>query len=828
MTNKFSFRVQQAIQYAREEALRLGHDSIATEHLLLGLIHLGEGSAIRILQNLGVDLEEVRETIEEAIESPSTTLKMGNIPFTKRAEKVLKMSYSEGKNLASENIGTSHLLLALLKDEEGLAAQVLMSYNISYEAVRSEMEGMRAEEPEGPKELSIPKPSGKSKTPMLDHFGRDLTKLARENRLDPIIGRESEIERVAQILSRRKKNNPVLIGEPGVGKTAIVEGLALRIIKQQVSPALFNKRVIALDLGSMVAGTKYRGQFEERVKGVLVEIEKNPDTIIFIDELHTIVGAGSASGSLDASNMFKPALARGELQCIGATTLNEYRENIEKDGALERRFQKLMVEPPSALETIEILQGLKKNYEEHHGVTYTAEALRQAVLLADRYISDRFLPDKAIDVLDEVGSRLRLKNLVVPDSILKMEQKIESLQQEKDELVKAQEYEKAAEIRDTKNKVEIELEQARKEWEQNEHAAPIEVSEDNVAEVVSMMTGIPVSRVAVSESERLLQMKETLKKHIVGQDDAIEALAKAIRRSRTGLKSPDRPIGSFIFLGPTGVGKTELAKVLAEYLFEDKNALIRVDMSEFMEKFNVSRLIGAPPGYVGYDEGGQLSEKVRRKPYSVVLLDEVEKAHQDIFNIMLQVLDSGELTDGSNRKIDFRNTIIIMTSNLGSRESKKGALGFGDTEGKTDYDHMKTKMTQAAKDMFRPEFLNRIDETIVFRKLEKEHILSIEDLYLEDINTRLIEKGLKLEVTDPAKDFLADMGFSDQTGARTLRRIVERHLEDPLAEEILKGSVKHGDTVKVRVREEKLIFETIERNNDSADKSGKKEAKSEK
>ncbi|MBD3166238.1 AAA domain-containing protein, partial [bacterium] len=721
MTNKFSFRVQQAIQYAREEALRLGHDSIGTEHLLLGLIHLGEGTAVQVLQSLGVDLDEVRETIEEAIESPATTMKMGNIPFTKRAEKVLKVSYIEGKNFSAENIGTEHLLLALVKDEEGLAAQVLASYNVTYDSVKAELDNMSSEDAE-PREQGVtplPKGGSKSKTPVLDHFGRDLTKLARDDKLDPIIGRVKEIERVAQILARRKKNNPVLIGEPGVGKTAIVEGLAMRIIQQRVSPALFNKRVVALDLGAMVAGTKYRGQFEERVKAVLNELEKNPNIIVFIDELHTIVGAGSASGSLDASNMFKPALARGELQCIGATTLNEYRENIEKDGALERRFQKLMVDPPSVDETMLILDGLKSRYEEHHGVEFDKEAIRQSVILAERYISDRFLPDKAIDVLDETGSRLRLNNLVVPDSIMELEKEVEELQKEKDRLVKQQEYEKAAELRDKKRQKERALEKARNEWESNEHSAPIKVTPDDVAEVVSMMTGIPVQRVAVSENERLLRMKEVLKEHIIGQDEAIQELVKSIRRSRTGLKSPHRPIGSFIFLGPTGVGKTELAKVIAEYMFEDKNALIRVDMSEYMEKFNVSRLIGAPPGYVGYDEGGQLSEKVRRKPYSVVLLDEVEKAHPDVFNMMLQVLDTGDLTDGSGRKVDFRNTIIIMTSNLGSREAKKSNIGFGDADSiRGSYKQMKEKMLKEAENMFRPEFLNRVDETIVFHNLE--------------------------------------------------------------------------------------------------------------
>lgn len=664
---------------------------------------------------------------------------------------------------------------------------------------------MRTDEPEAKSEFERIKT--KSKTPVLDHFGRDLTKLAHESKLDPIIGRDKEIERVAQILSRRKKNNPVLIGEPGVGKTAIVEGLALRIIEQKVSPVLFNKRVIALDLGAMVAGTKYRGQFEERVKSVLKEIEKNPDIVIFIDELHTIVGAGSASGSLDASNMFKPALARGELQCIGATTLKEYRESIEKDGALERRFQKLMVDPPSRDETIRILKGLKENYEQHHGVRYSDDAIEQCVFLADRYITDRFLPDKAIDVLDETGSRMRLMNLVIPEHVIELENQIDQLQRKKDDLVKAQEYEAAAEIRDQKRRLEVQLAEARKEWETNENAVPIEVTDEDIAHVVSMMTGIPVSRVATSESERLLKMSDALKHHIIGQDEAIEELVRAIRRSRTGLKNPNRPIGSFIFLGPTGVGKTELAHVLAEHMFEDRNAIIRVDMSEYMEKFNISRLIGAPPGYVGYDEGGQLSEKVRRKPYSVVLLDEVEKAHQDTFNVLLQVLDAGELTDGSGRKIDFKNTVIIMTSNLGTRDTKKSNIGFGDKDTKSTYNVMKEKMMKRAEELFRPEFLNRIDEIIVFNKLERKHILQIEDIYLAEINDRLKSRNLLIEVSDNAKEFLCDKGFSDKTGARPMRRTIERHVEDRLAEEILQGHIEEGSHVLVDVKDGKIILQ---------------------
>ena len=805
MNNKFSLRVQQVIQFAREEALRLGHDFIGTEHLLLGIVRLGDGLAVQILTNLGCDLDEVRESIEEMVDTSKSTMKIGNIPFTKRAEKVLKISYIEGKNYSSEIIGTEHLLLALLKEEDCMAANVLMGFNVMYDSVKSELDGMlRGSTQQGSGKVA---PKEKSKTPNLDHFSRDLTQLAREGNLDPIIGRENEIQRVAQILSRRKKNNPVLIGEPGVGKTAIAEGLAMRIVTQKVSPILFGKRVVALDLGSIVAGTKYRGQFEERIKAVMNEIHKSQDIILFLDELHTIVGAGSASGSLDASNMFKPALARGELQCIGATTLNEYRQSIEKDGALERRFQKVMVDASSVQDTIEILQGLKEKYEQHHGVQYSDEAVRAAVLLSDRYISDRFLPDKAIDALDETGSRIRISNIVVPDQILELEKQIEDLKQKKEEYVKKQEYEQAAMIRDQKIKLEQQLKTEKEKWESGEARPTLTVTADDIASVVSMMTGIPVSRVALSESEKLLQMKETLSKQIIGQDEALEIIAKSIRRTRSGLKNPLRPIGSFIFLGPTGVGKTELAKVLAEYLFEDPNALVRIDMSEYMEKFNVSRLIGAPPGYVGYDEGGQLSEKVRRKPYSVVLLDEIEKAHPDVFNILLQVLDAGELTDGSGRKVDFRNTILIMTSNLGTREAQKSA-GFGFTGTKsTDHERMAAKMLEEVKHIFRPEYLNRLDEIIVFRLLSRKDILQILDIYIKELNERLVDRNIDIVLTKKAKDYLVDKGYKPETGARMLRRAVEKHLEDPLAEELIRGQFQDGGTIQVRIKGDELIFQ---------------------
>ena len=805
MNNKFSLRVQQVIQFSREEALRLGHDFIGTEHLLLGLIRLGEGLAVQILQNLNCDLDEIRETIEEMVEPSGSVAKIGNIPFTKRAEKVLKVSYIEGKNYSSEIIGTEHLLLALVKDEDGMGAQVLAGFNLSYERAKAELDNiLRGSTGFGPQPRAA---AEKSKTPNLDHFGRNLTKYAREGKLDPIIGREKEIQRVAQILSRRKKNNPVLIGEPGVGKTAIVEGLAMRIIQQQVSPILFNKRVIALDLGAIVAGTKYRGQFEERIKALMAEIEKNPEVIIFLDELHTIVGAGSASGSLDASNMFKPALARGELQCIGATTMAEYRNSVEKDGALERRFQKVIVDPPSPKDTLNMLHGLRDNYERHHGVRYTEEALRAALFLSDRYISDRYLPDKAIDVLDETGSRVRLLNITLPQEIIDMEKEVEEFRRRKEELVKQQEYEQAAILRDKKQKLEIKLKHAREKWENQETHKPHLVTEEDIAQVVSMMTGIPVQKVAMSESKKLLKMKEILAQKIIGQSEALEAISKAIRRSRSGLKNARRPIGSFIFIGPTGVGKTEMALILAEYLFEDRQALIRVDMSEYMEKFNISRLIGAPPGYVGYEEGGQLSEKVRRKPYSVVLFDEIEKAHPDVFNVLLQILDAGQLTDGLGRKVDFRNTILIMTSNAGSREIAKGSsLGFGQADAKNDHKKMSDKMMTEIKKIFRPEFLNRVDEIVVFHRLTIEDIIEIEKIYIEDINDRLKERSMKLEVEPEALEWLAKQGYTPETGARQLRRAVEKHIEDKLAEEILVGNFSEGSMINVSLEEDKLIF----------------------
>ena len=805
MQNKFSLRVQQVIQYSREEALRLGHDFIGTEHLLLGIIRLGDGLAVQILHNLGCDLEEIRESVEEMVDTSKGTMKIGNIPFTKRAEKVLKVSYIEGKNYSSDIIGTEHLLLALLKEEDSMAAQVLHGFSVTYEAVKAELDNLLR----GSGQSQPTTPAEKSKTPNLDHFSRDLTKLARDGTLDPIIGRDREIERVAQILSRRKKNNPVLLGEPGVGKTAIAEGLALRIVQQKVSPILFGKRVVALDLGSIVAGTKYRGQFEERIKAIMTEIEKNPNIILFLDELHTIVGAGSASGSLDASNMFKPALARGELQCIGATTLKEYRQSIEKDGALERRFQKVMVDPPSVEDTVKILLGLRERYEQHHGVKYPDETIDLAVKLSDRYITDRFLPDKAIDVMDETGSCVRISHIVIPEKVLSLEKDIEGIRQQKDDLVKRQEYEKAAMLRDKKIKLEQMLKEEKDKWEKSEGRPVIEVKEDDISGTVSRMTGIPVQRVNTGEGERLLKVKEQLSNRIIGQEDALDVIARSLRRARSGLKSTSRPIGSFLFLGTTGVGKTELAHALAEYLFNDPNALVRIDMSEYMEKFNVSRLIGAPPGYVGYDEGGQLTERVRRKPYSVVLLDEIEKAHPDVFNILLQVLDAGELTDGTGQKVDFRNTIMILTSNLGTREASK-AMEFGFSGPKTvSFDKMSSKMLEEVKIMFRPEFLNRLDEIVVFHMLERDSIEKILQLYVDDVNKRLTERNLKIVLTPKARDYLIDKGFRPEVGARLLRRTVERSLEDPLAEELLKERFHEGATIQVTVKDELITFREL-------------------
>ena len=822
MEAKFSNRVKEVISLSREEALRLGHDYIGTEHLLLGMIREGEGVAVSILKKLGTSLEELRESVERATKGTANhnVKNLANIPLTRQSEKVLKITYLEAKIFKSQLIGTEHLLLSILRDEDNIATQILEKFDVNYEVVKEMLEYQTdnplassdtddGDDEESSKMFggggsggSSDKPSGKgnekSRTPVLDNFGRDLTKYAEDDKLDPIVGREKEIERVAQILSRRKKNNPILIGEPGVGKSAIAEGLALRIVQKKVSRVLFGKRVVTLDLASLVAGTKYRGQFEERMKAVMNELEKSPEVILFIDELHTIVGAGGASGSLDASNMFKPALARGEIQCIGATTLDEYRQYIEKDGALARRFQQVMVDPTTPEETVQILQNIKEKYEEHHHVNYTEEALENCVKLSDRYISDRFLPDKAIDVMDEAGARVHINNIHVPDDIVKLEESIEEVKKEKTRVVKSQKYEEAAQLRDKEKKLIDQLDRAKAKWEDESKATRYTVTEENVAEVIAMMTGIPTKRVAQKEQNKLVSMGTELKGSVIGQDEAIEKLTKAIQRTRVGLKDPSKPIGTFVFLGPTGVGKTELAKVLSAYLFDKEDSLVRIDMSEYMEKFSVSRLVGAPPGYVGYEEGGQLTEKVRRKPYSVVLLDEIEKAHPDVFNILLQVLDDGILTDGLGRRVDFRNTIIIMTSNIGVRDLKDFGSGIGfSTQAKLDDQEaiMKDTIQKALKKTFSPEFLNRLDDVIIFNSLQREDIHKIIDISLSKLLSRIEAMGYKVKLTEKAKDFLADKGYDPQYGARPLNRAIQKYLEDQVAEEILKGDINEGDTL---------------------------------
>jgi ATP-dependent Clp protease ATP-binding subunit ClpC len=813
MEAKFSPRVKEVIQFSREEAIRLGHGYIGTEHLLLGIIREGEGKALIQLKALGIDILRMKKSIEDSIrDTASRSTNLGNIPLTKQAEKALKITYLEAKIFKSDVIGTEHLLLSILREEDNIASQILRQYGIDYDTFKGALdnngEEMKAELPtDSPedfykeeKKTSPPSKGNKSNTPVLDNFGRDLTKLAEDDKLDPIIGREKEIERVSQILSRRKKNNPVLIGEPGVGKTAIAEGLALRIVQRKVSRVLYDKRVVTLDLASLVAGTKYRGQFEERMKAVMNELEKAKDVILFIDEIHTIVGAGGASGSLDASNMFKPALSRGEIQCIGATTLDEYRQYIEKDGALERRFQSVMIEPASPDETLQILQNIKGKYEDHHAVTYTDAALDASVKMSIRYITDRHLPDKAIDVMDEAGARVHLSNIHVPKDILVLESKIEEIKEEKNRVVKSQKYEEAAKLRDKEKSLLEQLEIAKLRWEEETRNERYKVTEDDVAEVVAMITGVPVKRIAHSEGKKLLSMGDELKGHVIGQDAAVEKLTRAIQRTRAGLKDPNRPIGSFIFLGPTGVGKTEMAKSLAEYLFDSRDTLIRIDMSEYMEKFSVSRLVGAPPGYIGYEEGGLLTEKVRRKPYSVILFDEIEKAHPDVFNIMLQILDEGFITDSLGRKIDFRNTIIIMTSNIGSRQLKDFGTGMGFTTGaKVTSNEASTKnvIESALKKFFSPEFLNRIDDVIVFNSLSKEDIAKILNLSIAKLLKRIQSVGFHITLTDAAKAYIAEKGFDSDFGARPLNRAIQKYLEDPLAEEILKSNVSEGDTIQV-------------------------------
>jgi ATP-dependent Clp protease ATP-binding subunit ClpC len=819
MEAKFSPRVKDVISYSREEALRLGNDFIGVEHLLLGLIREGDGTAIKILKEFNLDLKQIRQEVEQSLTKSSKTIhqSMANIPLVKQAEKVLKMTYLEAKLYKSSMIGTEHLLLSILKDENSFACRVLNKYGVIYENAKDELEAMieenttpRAEFPGGQEEEGEQfspqrkQVDPKSKTPVLDNFGRDLTKMAEAGKLDPIVGREKEIERVSQILSRRKKNNPILIGEPGVGKSAIAEGLALRIVQRKVSRVLFNKRVISLDLASLVAGTKYRGQFEERMKAVMQEIEKNPDVILFIDEIHTIIGAGGASGSLDASNMFKPALARGEMQVIGATTLDEYRQYIEKDGALERRFQKVIVEPTTIEETIQILNNIKERYEEHHSVAYTPEAVAACVKLTERYITDRHLPDKAIDALDEVGSRVHLTNINVPQEILDIEAQIELLKDQKNEVIKSQQYEKAAELRDNERKLQDQLEAAKKKWEEESKSNRVVVTEDHVAEVVSMMCGIPVTRVSQSEMGKLAKMAEELRGKVIGQDEAVAKVVKAIQRNRAGLKDPNKPIGSFFFLGPTGVGKTQLAKVLAKYLFDSEDSLIRIDMSEYMEKFSISRLVGAPPGYVGYEEGGQLTEKVRRKPYSIILLDEIEKAHPDVFNLLLQVLDDGHMTDGLGRKIDFKNTILIMTSNIGARQLADFGTGVGfGTKAKEESrdESSKVVIQNALRKAFSPEFLNRIDDMIMFKSLQRDDIHKIIDLELAKLYGRLNNLGYQIEISAKAKDFIVDKGYDEKFGARPLKRAIQKFVEDPLAEEIIKSTLQEGDKILIDLKD---------------------------
>ena len=833
MDDNFSPRVKDVISYSKEEALRLGHDFIGTEHLMLGLLRDGQGKAVEILNALDIDLSQLRRKVEilsPANPSPtSSSNEKKNLHLTRQAERALKTTFLEAKLFQSKSINTAHLLLCVLRNENDPTTKLLNKLRVNYDNVKEQFKLMitdeggsfsgsptaesfsssEAEETKGNDggfgQTSTPKSNKKSKTPVLDNFGRDLTAMAEEGKLDPVVGRDKEIQRVSQILSRRKKNNPLLIGEPGVGKSAIAEGLANRIVKRKVSRILFNKRVVTLDLASLVAGTKYRGQFEERMKAVMNELEKNDDIILFIDEIHTIVGAGGATGSLDASNMFKPALARGEIQCVGATTLDEYRQHIEKDGALERRFQKVIIEPTSVDETIEILNNIKNKYEDHHNVDYTDDAIVACVKLTSRYMSDRFLPDKAIDALDEAGSRVHITNIDVPDQIVELEVELEAVRETKNSVVKKQKYEEAAKLRDDEKRLEKSLAEAQQKWEEESKLNREIVTEENVAEVVSMMTGIPVNRIAQTEGNKLTLLPELINGKVIGQDEAVLKVVKAIQRNRAGLKDPNKPIGSFIFLGQTGVGKTQLAKVLASELFDSSDALIRIDMSEYMEKFAISRLVGAPPGYVGYEEGGQLTEKVRRKPYAVILLDEIEKAHPDVFNMLLQVLDDGFLTDSLGRKIDFSNTIIIMTSNVGARRLKDfgTGVGFGTTAQKQqESSNARGVIENALKKAFAPEFLNRIDDVVVFNTLEKEDIYKIIDIELAKLLERILELGYKLKLSKKAKNFIAEKGFDKQYGARPLKRAIQKYVEDVIAEEIIKSNIQEGDTITMDLKKE--------------------------
>ena len=809
MKENFSKRVQHIIKFAKEEAIRLGHSYVGSEHLLLGLLRENSGLSAKIFDIYDCDIKDIQSMIEDMIKTLGNTMTLGHLPLTRRAERILRNAFNEAAGLGTTVADDEHLLLAILKESEGIAKEVLNSHNLDYDSVIDLINSEPSEYLNEPEELKPSKPT-KSKTPALDHFSRDITELARSGELDPVIGREDEIQRVAQILSRRKKNNPVLIGEPGVGKTAIIEGLGQKINQKDVPRTLQNKRILSLDLAGLVAGTKYRGQFEERMKTIMTELEKTDNLILFIDELHTIVGAGGASGSLDASNMFKPALARGDIHCIGATTLDEYRKHVEKDGALERRFQKINISPPSADEAIEILKGLQSRYEKHHNVSYSEEAVKACVYFADRYITDKFLPDKAIDVMDEAGSRAHILNIKVPQNIIDLELEIENIRNEKNSVVMEQKFEDAANLRDKEQKLINKLSELQKKWKANEELNPSIISEDNVADVVSTMTRIPVMKVAESEGKKLLKMNDALSEKIIGQNQAIEILSKAIQRSRAGLKREGRPIGVYLFLGPTGVGKTETVKELANYLFTKQDSLVRLDMSEYGERFAMSRLIGAPPGYVGYEEGGELTEKVRRNPYSVVLFDEIEKAHPDIFNLLLQLFDEGVLTDNYGRKIDFQNTIIILTSNIGTKEIQNASsFGFNDEPDVIKDDKVKGRILEKVKNVFNPEFINRIDETVIFNTLSKENVLKIIDLQLVDLKRNLDKIGFSVSITKKAKEFLADRGFSSEYGARNLKREIQSSLEDPLSEMLLLNKFESFNKIKIDFKAGKLDIKPV-------------------
>ena len=806
MKENFSKRVQRIIKQSKEEAIRLGHSYVGSEHLLLGMLKEDSGLSRKVLDVFDINIVEMVAMIEDMIKSSGGTMTLGHLPLTRRAERILRNSFIEASNRGENIADDEHILLALLKEPEGIACDILKTFSLDYDTVGDLIESGNNDQSDKDPELTS-EISGKSKTPTLDHFSRDITQMAKKGKLDPVIGRENEIERVAQILTRRKKNNPVLIGEPGVGKTAIIEGLAQRINRKTVPRILHNQRILSLDIAAIVAGTKYRGQFEERLKSVMMELEMSDNIIIFIDELHTIVGAGGASGSLDASNMFKPSLARGDIHCIGATTLDEYRKYIEKDGALDRRFQKINVDSPSIDESIDILHGLKEKYQEHHKVKYTDNAINACVNLSERYISDKFLPDKAIDIMDEAGARAHMYNLEVPRNILNLEHQVQNIREEKEIKVSEQLFEEAAKLRDRERHLLKKLSNAQKKWQEKEGKHSVNIDSETIADVVSLMTGIPLSKVAESESQRLLHLNKELSNYIVGQNEAINSISNAIRRSRTGLKNPDRPIGVFLFLGPTGVGKTELAKCLAKYLFPHKNALVKVDMSEFTERFSISRLIGAPPGYVGYEEGGELTEKVRRNPYSVVLLDEIEKGHQDIFNILLQVFDEGVLTDGLGRKIDFRNAIVIMTSNIGTKELKNNGFGFGAQKDKEEYLKMKEIIMESVQKLFSPELVNRIDESIVFHQLSENDVYEIIDLQISDLIDNLSKIGLKMKLNKSAKKYLVRRGYNSKYGVRMLRREIQRSLEDPISELLLKKVYSKGTTITVKSVKDKLIFD---------------------